>query len=1493
MAIELYTINGNYPDRWFNFTLVPENMDMADIGHVHTMDGVSNIRTELDKLSDKVHKHDGAVSGIDVEGTVVINSVKLESGANNTSISVEGSTITMTHTPVKTDNITGVINAKQDNMHGHLHLSINDLIYTDDADHVAFLEGKLHHADDHHGSLINMVKIQEGGAETDIKKVFVWEDGMTTEVYPNAASHLRIMSNYDDTSNVKALRSGDPYGVPVINPLHSTYKDLEVTIIPYPVNSGWVIRSTESLSDLRYTAFDLGEHEGRVYYGPQVLKFTVPEPAIAGYYLHGITVFPLSGNNVEPETFSFYSVKYATSGLEPIMWYSFDDRDFADKGGGGEEGAADLVQVNNTKEPLFNADGVTGYALQAVYQPNQKNPNQFEADTSGIFNKIWSTHGLSLTMFAKLNRGGVAGFEQPDDTNATNGSHFCFEWSYKQPNNKLPLGAGQTKPATTAADRLTYGWCHLGLTMSPPINILNDDRFVKNFEKDEDDNWILTDGNFYYKSKSVDYETTLTNTRYVNYSTDFVIRIVKFYINGTQQGEMVVATKNADAGVLPGKGVFTIKLNNNVEQDGTQPDIVDEVKVFTAELSKSDVRAECALIGIQFDEEPEDGEEESGSFDDINSKPARDEREGRKRTAPTNISEVEIPARLKVFIIDNQTIAVGACFKDFFIERFREEFKNMDAVEHNYIYGYEQKWKRDFYYKYNLWDLYRDYQPIIVDEMDDENNWTVDNRHITMIGGWQNSTGLVRMPDSLHGTDVVTTDAADIVHFRYLKLAQPMTEGSSHTVKWKNGSATFTYSKDHYVSSIKVNQVGYSINAGRKYAYFGAWLGTAGAYEPTLNNLEFKIIDAVSHAVVYTGIMRLATTTDNHRYNGVTYVLNGEKTYVLDFSDFNTPGDYKIFIEGIGCSHKFNIGLRSMGDAWFTHCRGLFHHRAGCDKVGPPYTNWLYGEYVGQGENRRAVPKASHYWTWESKFICDDTDYDACISDTGLTYKQVFGSSDPHFKMIPNNVTGRIFRDVAGGWYDAADFDQRIYHLRVVRDLCEAYIRFPQNFTDNQLNIPESGDGIPDILSEAEWGIKFLKDAQNADGGIAAWIESEAHENDWPWRSSVKYCLGTHNRRDSLEYACTVAKFARALRMVGTEDAISKADIYTESAIRAFKFGVNHDNAASFQFAQESSGIIYQFTYNETNSIADKWVLKAAVSLFTLTKDNRYCEYITDRWYNLHYNNFVNDANQWANLISVELVLGDIEEYFPSFTKRERDWVLNSAEEWYNYQEQHTYHEMNWPPNHGFFMYTSWGIGHPEQRGRAFIYAWLVTGDTKFRDASYLIMDNSMGCNAIGRTATTGLGVVAPIHHLDSWLPRAEMEWNQHEPVPGISPYGIIGFNSAAVPYGYCMYQPARNDMGFPELLRNILPMGYSKTVGHNRGLVAQWMESRWPIWRNLFEAESYNVAQSEFTIWETICGKAFMCGCLMSPGYVPDETIKNKAPSTDQYGVEGLIYLP
>ncbi|MCB1135851.1 MAG: glycoside hydrolase family 9 protein, partial [Chlamydiia bacterium] len=71
--------------------------------------------------------------------------------------------------------------------------------------------------------------------------------------------------------------------------------------------------------------------------------------------------------------------------------------------------------------------------------------------------------------------------------------------------------------------------------------------------------------------------------------------------------------------------------------------------------------------------------------------------------------------------------------------------------------------------------------------------------------------------------------------------------------------------------------------------------------------------------------------------------------------------------------------------------------------------------------------------------------------------------------------------DHQGGWHDAADWDRRTQHLTCVLDLLNAYEIAPQKFLDGQLNIPESGNGIPDILDEAEYGLRVWLKSQNAD----------------------------------------------------------------------------------------------------------------------------------------------------------------------------------------------------------------------------------------------------------------------------------------------------------------------------------------------------------------------------------------------------------------------------
>lgn len=60
-----------------------------------------------------------------------------------------------------------------------------------------------------------------------------------------------------------------------------------------------------------------------------------------------------------------------------------------------------------------------------------------------------------------------------------------------------------------------------------------------------------------------------------------------------------------------------------------------------------------------------------------------------------------------------------------------------------------------------------------------------------------------------------------------------------------------------------------------------------------------------------------------------------------------------------------------------------------------------------------------------------------------------------------------------------------------VQEMMATYIQNPSVFTDD-FNIPESNNGIPDILDEAKWGLDWLKRMQNSDGWpLQSWSISE------------------------------------------------------------------------------------------------------------------------------------------------------------------------------------------------------------------------------------------------------------------------------------------------------------------------------------------------------------------------------------------------------------------
>ena len=76
-------------------------------------------------------------------------------------------------------------------------------------------------------------------------------------------------------------------------------------------------------------------------------------------------------------------------------------------------------------------------------------------------------------------------------------------------------------------------------------------------------------------------------------------------------------------------------------------------------------------------------------------------------------------------------------------------------------------------------------------------------------------------------------------------------------------------------------------------------------------------------------------------------------------------------------------------------------------------------------------------------------------------------------------------RDLSGGWFDAGDTNKYVTYASIpVHQLLGAWRDHPAAFGDD-LDIPESGNGIPDVLDEVRHEIDWLLKMQNPDGSVA------------------------------------------------------------------------------------------------------------------------------------------------------------------------------------------------------------------------------------------------------------------------------------------------------------------------------------------------------------------------------------------------------------------------
>jgi endoglucanase len=230
--------------------------------------------------------------------------------------------------------------------------------------------------------------------------------------------------------------------------------------------------------------------------------------------------------------------------------------------------------------------------------------------------------------------------------------------------------------------------------------------------------------------------------------------------------------------------------------------------------------------------------------------------------------------------------------------------------------------------------------------------------------------------------------------------------------------------KSKKVAVIRVPQVGYDLSAG-----FVAGKSYALIELPT-----GKVVKEAP-PIVWNG--------------GNTDQASGDKAWWFDFSEIEAPGQYAVvdLEKGIR-SADFSIGEHVYKDVMKHVLRVYFYQRAGFEKR-PEFAGRAWADkasHLGPGQDSESRP-------WHGGW-----------------------PSDPFAKSL--------VKDLRGGWYDAGDFNKYTsWAARYIIVLLHAYEEHPQAFSDDY-GIPESGNGIPDILDEVKWGLAWLVRMQNSDGSL-------------------------------------------------------------------------------------------------------------------------------------------------------------------------------------------------------------------------------------------------------------------------------------------------------------------------------------------------------------------------------------------------------------------------
>ena len=369
-------------------------------------------------------------------------------------------------------------------------------------------------------------------------------------------------------------------------------------------------------------------------------------------------------------------------------------------------------------------------------------------------------------------------------------------------------------------------------------------------------------------------------------------------------------------------------------------------------------------------------------------------------------------------------------------------------------------------------------------------------------------------------------------HWIYVELPRAMVPGKTYTVALANlvenkQSVTFTYNVNTLRSpAVHVNMVGFP-SSGPKYAYLSQWMGDFNSSTHQQGGLElddyagnqFRLINYATGATAFSGTIskRLDKTAQETTSGdfGPEFNYSHADVWQCDFSNFSTPGEYVVAVDGLGCSYPFEIGNQATQEPFYYAMKGLFWQRQGI---------------VKQMEDGKVMPRDHHpddiTWKWDANWPGGDD-----VSG--------FNTASPRVKGI------------WGYYQDAGDWDGYTTHVKVPMLLCLLYDLSPNQFKDGEMDnryklspadaswIDESNNGLPDLLDEAGWLIKYFRRARTVlqnqyggTGGVPGYVGRDGIPNDnslTAWQDTREWYLSAENVEQTFNYAGLAAWYALCL----------------------------------------------------------------------------------------------------------------------------------------------------------------------------------------------------------------------------------------------------------------------------------------------------------------------------------------------------------------------------